>query len=297
MEKSEASEFWKLLNIGTLSMKQIAKNLPTFKRSETNFTLSMYDPFTRGERYYMTVLYLMARQLSEDAWEKIRNTKKRDTGCPIGITYKDQFLCLDYLQAVLELEFIEEHEELDGMDILEIGAGYGRTAHMILSNHQIKSYTIADLGNCLALSHRYLSEVLDKEHFAKITFIDVEEKFISADFDMCICIDAIAEMSSENIAQYLKYISEHCSWFYAKSPIGQYDVNIGFIDGERTLPLNEGFDRINILNNSEIRSQVSKFVANYLPGTDWECAGNKNALPFMHYWNAIYEKRTDNFRK
>ncbi len=285
----EASEFWKLLNQGPLSCERMTENLSAFKSSEINFTLSMFDPATRGQRYYSTVLYMLAKAMPRDRWAKLVKITNRNLAAPMAIIYKGEPICLDYLQAVEELDFIDRHVNLDGMDILEIGAGYGRTCHTILANHDVKTYTIADLGCSLMLSSKYLRDVLEPEQYAKMAFVDVERKFLNRGFDFCLCVDAFSEMSADNITQYLKYIDKFCKWFYVKSPIGQYDVELKCLDGEITLTVNDGFDRINTLDEGEIKTQVTKFVDNFRPD-NWTCVEDSNALPYMHYWNAIYRK-------
>src|SRR5258706_1229291 len=97
--------------------------------------------------------------------------RRHVTAKPFAVTWKGQSICLDYLQAIYELRFISERFPLDGRRIVEIGAGYGRTCHAIVSNHDVRSYTIIDLPNCLALSQKYLEAVLDRERFGRIEFI------------------------------------------------------------------------------------------------------------------------------
>lgn len=286
----EASDFWKCINLGPLSGERMEKNISKFKSNEINFTLSMFDPATRGQRYYSTVLYMMAKDMPWDRWAKLVKITNRNLARPIAIIYKGEPVCLDYLQAIEELDFIDRYVNLDGMDILEIGAGYGRTCHTILANHDVKTYTIADLGCSLKLSEKYLHDVLDKKQFTKMAFVNVEKNFLNGEFDFCLCIDALGEMSEDNIVQYLKYIDRFCKWFYVKSPVGQYDVAVG-VNGSSgiTLTINERFDRINILNEGEIKTQISKFVDNFRPG-EWVRVKDSNALPFMHYHQAIYRK-------
>jgi len=283
----ERNKFWKYVNKGPCSVERMKKNLPSFKRNETNFTISMYDPHTRGERYHASVLFLLAKDMSKKMWERLLKIQNRNLGNPLGISYNGEIICLDYLQAMHELDYMPN---LDGKDVLEIGAGYGRTAHAIMSNYNVKSYTIADLENCLALSQKYLGDVLTVPQCNKITFFDIEERFLYEDYDFCLCIDTLSEIGEDNMVQYLKYIDAHCKWFYVKSPIGQYDISMGCIDGDIKLTVNECFDRVNVLDNTEVLGQVDKFVANFKPSPPWKCVKNSQAPPFMHYWQALYKK-------
>jgi putative sugar O-methyltransferase len=278
-------------------MEAIEKNLPKFKSSKVNFNLSLHDPSEQGERYLRSLVYMMAEQMTDDMFASLKRIYGRNKGHPLGIIYKGEIVCLDYLQAVFEMDFIQKHIStkrhgaLHGKHILEIGAGYGRTCHTIMSNHNVESYTIADLGNCLALSYRYLSEVLPKEQFVKIRFVPVEEKSLSCDFDLCVCIDAFSELDEDQADQYVKYVDAHCKWFYLKTQLCQYEVSVADPKNNRMikLRLNKSFDEINVLDTEDINGQVPKFVNGYLPGPEWKCLANSNAKPYMHYWQAMYK--------
>ena len=127
----------------------------------------------------------------------MQNIAKRNFGKPITITYNNQQICLDYVQAIFELSFILKNLQLGDASILEIGTGYGRTCHAIISNCDIKSYYIIDLANCLQLSRRYLKKVLPEKEYGKISFIRESNLSTLADtrFDLCVNIDSFAEMN------------------------------------------------------------------------------------------------------
>jgi len=302
----KASRFWEYINRSQLSMESIKRELPKFKSSKVNFNISLHDPEDQGERYLRALIYNMAEQMTDDMFESMRRIYGKLKGFPIAILYKGEPVCLDYLQAVFELDFIQRYIStkrygaLHGKHVLEIGAGYGRTCHALMSNHNVGSYTIADLDNCLALAYRYLSEVLPKEQFVKIRFIPVEKKSLSCDFDLCICIDAFSELEEGQARQYVKYIDNHCKYFYLKTQLCQYDVRV--VDNKNNriikLRLNKDFDEINVLDSREVESQVPRFIEIYTPGPRWKCLGHSNAKPYMHYWQAMYRKdKNDQMRK
>jgi hypothetical protein len=232
--------------------------------------------------------------MKEEMFQNLRRINGRGLGFPIAIVYRGEVVCLDYLQAVFELDFITKYiPRLKDKTILEIGAGYGRTCHAIMSNHNIVSYTIADLDNCLALSYKYLSEVLSPEQFEKISFVPVEHESLCADFDLCLSIDAFSEIDESDAAQYVKYVDAHCRWFYLKTQLCQYEVGVVDAANNRVikLRLNKVFDEINILDDRSVAEQVPRFVEIYTPGPEWKCLGHSNAKPYMHYWQAIYQKQ------
>ncbi len=286
------SKFWEVVNENNLSMEMIAEKISEFKRSSVNYNISLHDPASQGVRYLWTVIYLMAKGMTDGMFDKLKRIKGRAVGQPISIIYNDEIVCLDYAQAIYELDFIEQYVKMDGMDILEVGAGYGRTCHAIISNYDIKSYTIADLDGCIALSHRYLREVLTEEQFDKITFLRVEQEELNSDFDLCLCIDAFSELDEGQAKHYVEYVNAHCRYFYLKTQLCRYNVN--YFDNKdnetKTIYLNKGFDRISTSNNREVEGQVLKFLELYSPGPDWGGLGNSNAKPYMQYWQGMWGK-------
>jgi putative sugar O-methyltransferase len=60
--------------------------------------------------------------------------------------------------------------------VIELGAGFGRTAHVLLSAFEhIERYRIVDLPETLSLSRRYLENVLSTTQFEKLQFVDAED--------------------------------------------------------------------------------------------------------------------------
>jgi hypothetical protein len=203
--------------------------------------------------------------------------------------------------SIFELSFILKNLQLGGASILEIGAGYGRTCHAIISNRDIKSYYIIDLENCLQLSRRYLKKVLPEKNYRKISFIRETNLATLADtrFDLCINIDSFAEMNKDVVGKYLSFIKQRCNFLYVKNPVGKYfDKSLDdHSQGNQVveLALNQGVlkDVIDIHNNVEVKKQTEKFLKAYSPGKGWECLNNSWAKPWSYYWQAIYEKKGD----
>jgi putative sugar O-methyltransferase len=145
-----SSALWEHINNFYITVNNL-EDLKNFKQSIVNFKISLWNPHANGMRYLKTLIYNLCTFMSEDNWQRIKNTKNRNIGNPITINYNGEDIDLDYIQAVYELEFTQENLSinLDGFRILEIGAGYDRTCHTILSNHNVESYYVVDLENCL----------------------------------------------------------------------------------------------------------------------------------------------------
>lgn len=295
--KTEDGNFWELINENQLSHDKI-RNIDKFKPSEINWKIALFNPHTNGVRYLKTLIYNMASDLSEDEWALLKNIQRRNFGAPLIITYNNEEICLDYLQAVYELSFISENMRMDGASVIEIGSGYGRTCHSIMSNYELQSYYIIDLDNCLKLSKKYLKTVLDKNRYDKIHFVRAGEIGLlgNISFDCCINIDSFAEMDSAAVIEYLSFINNRCKVFYVKNPVGKYmDKTLDdHFQGEHVvdLALRQGVlkDIIDIHDNFQVQKQSAKFIAAYSPGKKWRCKMDSWAKPWSYYWQAIYEK-------
>lgn len=276
-----------------------AVDLANFKSDTRNYNISLWNPEANGVRYLKTLVYGLAAQFGPGDWARLRNIAGRGVGDPLTVRYDGEEVCLDYAQAVLELGFIERRVALRGARVLEIGAGYGRTCHAILSNHDVAEYCIVDLGNTLRLSRRYLREVLDDARFAKLRFVhvdDIDEVLDSAGFDLCINIHSFTEMTPETVQGYLDLIDHKCRAFYAKNPLGKFlDKKLdGHFKGDeavqmalQTGPLRKVLD---IFDSEALEAAVPDFIEAYRPGPDWQCAADARAIPWSYFWQAVFTK-------
>ncbi len=298
--QKEHSSLWEYNNASATTKARV-QDIDNFKASPANYKLALWDPETNGVRYLKYLIASKCATLTPENWTSLDRIKNRHVGNPIQIRFDSRAICLDYLQAVLELEFLEKNVSLDGMNILEIGAGYGRTAHAIISNHDVKSYQIVDLENSLILSHGYLSKVLDEDSFSKIRFIEAKQasSITEERFDLAINIDSFAEMDAAVVHEYLNQINGICDRLYVKNPVGKYlDKSLdGHSEGEHvmTLALGTGVlrDVIDIFDDQVVREQSSKFIDAYRPGDAWHCIDSSLASPYCYYWQAIYENDTE----
>ncbi|GAA0532587.1 hypothetical protein GCM10011581_17220 [Saccharopolyspora subtropica] len=274
-------------------------DLAGFKSSAPNFKLALWDPRPNGVRYLKALIYNLAEQLSPAAFDALRRISNRDVGDPITVRVGGETVCLDYLQAVLELEYISGHVDLDGAEVLEIGAGYGRTCHAVLSNHDIAAYHIVDLDNSLTLARAYLQAVLPEDQFAKVRFVrneDVEEAFATARFDLCVNIDSFAEMDADTVLEYLALIDRTCRYCYVKNPVGKYlDKSLdSHSQGAElvSMALSTGLlrDVLDIHDSAEVAEHATRFVAAYRPGPRWTDVADSRARPWSYYWQALYRR-------
>jgi putative sugar O-methyltransferase len=287
-------------NNATQVTEEAVVDLTSFKSSAVNYKLALWDPQVNGVRYLKALIYYLAAHLSAENRTRLRRIHHRETGGPIAVRYDGESVCMDYLQTVFELDFISRGVELDGMNILEIGAGYGRTCHAMLSNHDVAGYSIIDLDNSLTLAREYLRVVLDEHQFAKVRFFavhDLEQSLTGARIDLCVNIDSFAEMSAQTVHNYLGLIDQHCDRLYVNNPVGKYlDKTLdNHSQGSElvAIALDTGLmrDIIDVHDNRAIEAQVEQFIAAYRPTEGWECVASAGAVPWSYYWQALYQRR------
>ncbi|OEV02640.1 putative sugar O-methyltransferase [Streptomyces oceani] len=279
--------------------EEASADLTDFKSDRRNYKISLWDPNTNGVRYLKALLYDRATRLGPEEWEKVRRIRNREVGNPNTVRVDGQSVCMDYLQAVLELGFIEKEVDLTGGNVVEIGAGYGRTCHAMLSNHDLSSYWIVDLRNTLLLSRRYLREVLDDGQFAKVRFVEndsIDTALGSERFDLAVNVHSFTEMTPATVQDYLDLIDSRCAAFFVKNPVGKHmDKTMdGHPEGEEAVrmaletgPLRQVLD---IHDSEAVRAAVPEFVSAYRPGDDWTCVADGQGVPWSYFWQALYKK-------
>ena len=153
----------------------------------------------------------------------LKNVEKYKTndniGGPVMHNYNDvgdmSPTTLRYMKVLGEI--IENFGSLDGLDIVEIGCGYGGQAKLIFDTHDVKSYTFIDLPVVLDLIKKYLSNFdidMDKLIFKDITLLTENEKY-----DLFISNYAYTECS-ENIRE------TYFNTVLSKSKMGYLTSNI-----------------------------------------------------------------------
>ncbi|MCR6488749.1 putative sugar O-methyltransferase [Amycolatopsis sp. OK19-0408] len=287
---------WEHINEAHITEAAVA-DLAGFKSNGVNFKLALWNPHPNGVRYLKALTFALGMRLSPANRERLRRTRNREVGDPYSVRCDGESVCLDYLQAVHEVEVMAANVALDGAQVVEIGAGYGRTCHTMASNHDLAGYTIIDLPNTLELSRRYLRTVLTPEQFAKIRFVgidEIDEQVRGHRFDLCVNVDSFAEMSPDTVRDYLALIDETCAHFYVNNPVGKYlDKSLdGHSQGAAVveLALSSGLlrDVIDIHDSEAVLAKVPAFVSAYRPGEGWECVAQERSVTWSYYWQALY---------
>jgi len=264
-----------------------------------NARLAAWDPYDKSMRYYKFLLFNIARKKNDDFFNAYKKLNKTEVGNPVTVKISKCNIDIDYLFSIEEFLFLREHLNLQEVrNIVEIGAGFGRTCHGLLSLiHNVEEYTIVDLPEILQLSSVYLKRVIP-DHFDKIRFIEnVDENAIKRlSPDLVINIDSFQEMPPEVIDNYMDNLIVKSRMFYSKNPIGKYDpVNVGLMD----LIPDELFDVYalgycqdvyDIFDEDALREGRGKYCIAYRPGADWQLLADSPVEIFPYLHNALYRK-------
>jgi putative sugar O-methyltransferase len=277
--------------------------LETFRAPGSRNKFVAWDPFERSSRYFKFLLLTIARKQSPRFFEAYRALRHRDLGNPLTVTVAGCDVDADYLAAVEEWEFLHDSAGLDGVkSIVEIGAGFGRTAHTLLTVcPQIEAYTIIDLEPMLQLSRAYLKRVAPD---ADVRFIasDDHRAFESLAPDLVINIDSFQEMPEPVITFYMTHVVQRAPRFYCKNPVGKYEprvVELPDADPERLLDvLRLGYcqDVIDIFDEEAVERARARFVSAYCPKASdsqgaYQLAASKVMELFPYFLHVLYTRQ------
>ena len=119
-------------------------------------------------------------------------------GNPISTEIGGHKVTQDLVNSMFEIEAM-------GIDftkiksICEVGAGYGRTAYVLLKRYPHLKYTIIDIPPALDLAREHLTKEFPN---ADISFLRAPDKSLGA--DLYIAISVLTELSKEELADYFK---------------------------------------------------------------------------------------------
>lgn len=200
-------------------------------KQKTDVQMNIVSAFVY--RIYVASLYDFVRRVDEiGILEKLNEPRE---GKPYLIKYKNRYISQDLLNAVFEFYCASKNVNLrKKLEIMELGAGYGRIAYVFLSVLPKVNYTIVDIPPALYISQKYLSLVFPrikifkyrrfksfseiKEEFekARIRFImaDQIEKLPKNYFDLTISVSTLHEMDKKQIRNYILEVDRVSKGFF-----------------------------------------------------------------------------------
>jgi putative sugar O-methyltransferase len=206
-----------------------------------------------GHGIYVGMLWDLARRRAPHGLAD--QLEERALGNPIAVRCRGRRVTEDLANTVLELGGIAEHvsaERLARATVLEVGAGYGRFADVVLRAYPDARVVIVDIPPALALSQAYLTachpaapthrfarglECADLERAvagARLSFLTPNQFAALSPIgaDVVVNVSSLHEMTAEQIAEYLRLFDRHArgGYFYTK----QWDRWLNPVDGVQT---------------------------------------------------------------
>ena len=296
MDKSKLwKQYFSLLKIPKIKIKN-------FKKEDVNYKIGPTNPKRLGFFYYKMLLMNIAQNLSKKELGLLKRIKKRNVGNPTTVKVNNVEIDFDYFQSLKEFLFLKEKIKKKIFNIIEIGAGYGRTCHAFLSlNNDLKKYLIIDFPEMLSLSSKYLKKVLDNKNFKKVSFIDANQNLdniteLNLKNCLTININSFNEMSDNAFNIYIELINGIGGFFYTKNPVAKFnDPEITTNIKRKRIALNTGQIKkiINIFNEKELNKAKRNYVQTYLPSTKWKIISTKFSRPLIYYLQTLYEKKNN----
>lgn len=141
--------------------------------------------------------------------------------------------------------------------IVEIGAGYGRTAFCFLNFHPDKKYIIVDFPPALYVSQTYLSTIFPEKNVMKFRpfedFSEISDEYLNADIvflspeqlnkipsksiDLFLAIDCLHEMTAERVLHYFNEADRISKYFYYKCWVNTHVVQDDVYHRENSYPI------------------------------------------------------------
>lgn len=161
--------------------------------------------WSRSERWlYVVAVRLLWEYARKRDQLSILSLPEPELGRPIPVSWRGRLISQDLANTALEAAAIAR--ALDGErphSILEVGAGYGRTAYALLSAFPDAAYTVVDIEPALTISRWYLTNLFPT---APLRFYQPKqvEQIDDRSIDLAISISSLHEMTAEQLREYLQ---------------------------------------------------------------------------------------------
>lgn len=284
-----------------------ASFLASFREpGNANNRLAAWDPYDKSMRYFKFLFFHQLQAKDHHFFSNYEKLGLTSLGNPVVLKASSgQAINLDHFFSVEEYMFLDAHLDFRKIGhVLEIGAGFGRTAQALVKLvANLKTYTIIDLPEVLALSSAYLKLVLAEDEFAKLHFVDAlsldTERHDFPPIDLVINIDSFQEMPRQTIQYYFRQFIDSARFFYSKNAIGKYNpesVGLHDIDEKQLLDvfsLGLSTEVIDIFNQEALCRARARHVEQYRPRGDFEIVAQEPLGIFPYYHNVLYRRSAD----
>ena len=220
--------------------------------------------------FYSFAVWLLWNYASSVDKYELSHFLEPDLGRPFPVFYRKRLISQDLGNSILEtnsmIEALTGHETPNS--ILEIGAGYGRNAYLLMQHWPNAIYTILDIEPALSVSKWYLGNLFPGR---KINFIDaasdnVEELLKKRQYDLALSISSLQELSLIKIRKYMALLN---------SCVNHHGV----------VYLKQWLDWFNPIDNIRV-----KFTADYSIPKNWEEIFFRRARVQTNFGEAAWKK-------
>lgn len=218
-------------------------------------------------RAYATYVMLLKHYVAKRDPRKLFETIGEPTvGNPLFVDDDGMRVSQDICNSIHEFYAATKGVDVSGpLNVVELGAGYGRLGFVFLNALKNCTYTVIDIPPALYVSQSYLSEVFpeakvfafrpfnsyaeikDEFEAARIRFVAAHQIKLLPDksADLFLNISSLHEMTMEQIEFYLKQIDRLTrSYFYMKQWRTSRSVDNGFRIKESEYPIPAGWSAV-----------------------------------------------------
>jgi putative sugar O-methyltransferase len=193
-------------------------------------------PWPRRDRwlYVFAVRLLWEYALRHDELD-VLELPEPTLGGPLPVDWRGRLISQDLANTALEATAIAR--ALDGdspRSIVEVGAGYGRTAYALLSVFPGARYTLVDIEPALTISRWYLTQLFDP---ARLRFIEPGEceGLEDTSVDLVVAVSSLHELSDQQVRRYLSLFDRIAGggvvylkqWEHWKNPEDPSSLDLG----------------------------------------------------------------------
>lgn len=155
--------------------------------------------------FYVLATRLVWRYAQHHGDDRVLMLDEPVLGCPFPVFLGSKLISQDLANGALEVKTICTALKAGGpRQIVEIGAGYGRIAFILLTLFPEAAYTVVDIEPALSISRWYLTELFPDRSLSFLTPGVVPEFAGSA--DLVVSISSLQEMLPDQIAWYLRWM-------------------------------------------------------------------------------------------
>lgn len=260
-----------------------------------NNRLAAWDPLDPTMRYFKFLLFNACLNKNSEFFELYSKIGRTDLGNPIVVRVQGLDINIDHYFSIEEFMFVSKNIDLNDIkNIVEIGAGFGRTCQAFLSLiDSLERYIIIDLPKILQLSKNYLQKTLNETQMNKVNFLDAtnQQSWGGIKSDLVINIDSFQEMPPATIDIYKKNVLQNSKYVYIKNPICKYDPrsiginNFNYNKFSDVFSLGYCREIIDIFDEQLLAKARSGYLEAYCPSNEYQIFKDEplSLFPYLHH--------------